>query len=107
MKPTNLLAKGLAFVVLVAVALASPPAIADAGQIKIPVGDPVFGGGNVHSTPSLGDDPKVTHDRDYGMGDRRDVGLNPPDQIKIPVRDDYGLLAWFWKIRFLLDVTPV
>jgi hypothetical protein len=108
MKLTSLLSKGVALAALITVALVAPPVNAD--EIKLPVDDPAYGGGLINTTPNPGDDPRVTHDRNYGgPGGRRDVSLdpgNPQDQIKIPVRDGNGLLDWLWKFRLLLDVTP-
>ena len=110
MKTTNPLTKGLILAVLAAVVLAAHPARVNADEIKLPVDDPTYGGGLINTTPSPGGDPRVTNDRDYGIGGRRNVDLgpaNPLDQIKLPVRDDFGFLGWLWKIRLLLDVTPV
>jgi len=109
MKTSNPLTKVVVLVALAAVVLAAQPARVDADEIKLPVDDPNYGAGLINTNPNPGDDPRVIHDRDYGVGGRRDVNLGPInslDQIKLPVRDDFGFLGWLMKLRLLLGVSP-
>jgi hypothetical protein len=110
MRNSKLWQHGLAAAVLAALALANPLDDAKATGIRITPEDP-SSGGDVGQVTLIGDGPEVIYDRDYGTGGgRREIGVDdgqPDGTIRIPVRDGMGLLDWLWKLRRLLDVTPV